>query len=617
MPLISRIANRIAADTVTEFNTVPMVGKLNCSQKGGNYAILEVPKDFVESIYKAIWQEGMEKPPNYSPHISVITEEELEQIGGKDKIKEDGDEFEFTLDTIESCDPDGWDEMKMVYFVKVKSPQLEALRVRYGLTPLIEDDHEFHVSVSVIPEKKKAASVIERVTTHVLREAKTVQLYQNVGLKLDDTDLKRLSRKLKEIASIRTIEQAKDRWLREEVSGHGEETKTRFLVNDAWEKDKKAILIATGFFSDKQKLLPVKLQTVDRRLNKSGPMWELSWDIGDRSQKWVKGIVSLAKRFAVAIVKWLKLQKSGDLVQEVKVGKFRVLNQAMLDEGELREYVALINKASSRLPNRYCYGDIKITTKKELGHSSGAIAYYSSTEDNIAILTDVSDSQPVQSFVHEIGHRVWYRFIDLETKKDMTDLYGGTMPSVDVKQKDIVLLFMTMQANGSIEGRKMQGILKWIHSMPHLQSRIRQEATKANKFWEDIVADIRGFAADAFLDSPSDKHIISAVSHEFFGKKPWTPRASRTGEKFLNLLRQISPDVVDYLKKRRMDVSRVVDVNGLTDFVWKAQRVDFGGIFPTPYSQVDVKELWAESFAEVNMGRKVHPKVEALVSSYL
>ena len=84
---VKGIISRVASDVVVEQFSVPMMGKLNCAQDGGSYAILEVPEEFVESVYQAIYEPGMEKPPNYAPHISVMSDDELEKVG---KIEEDG-----------------------------------------------------------------------------------------------------------------------------------------------------------------------------------------------------------------------------------------------------------------------------------------------------------------------------------------------------------------------------------------------------------------------------------------------------------------------------------------------------------------------------------------------
>jgi len=144
---LKQISLRIAGDTVIEHKSVPMTGKLNCKQDSGSYIVLDVPKDFADSIYEAIKEEGMERP-EYAPHISVMTDEEHKKVGD---IEECGKEYTFTVERIDSVDPDDWDEMEKVWFVMCKCPDLEKLREKYGLTPLPNGDHEFHITIGVRP----------------------------------------------------------------------------------------------------------------------------------------------------------------------------------------------------------------------------------------------------------------------------------------------------------------------------------------------------------------------------------------------------------------------------------------------------------------------------------
>lgn len=140
-----------AANTFTEEANVPMLGKLKAGTPG-KYAVLKVPQEFVDRVYDAIYEDGMEKP-EYDAHISVMDKDEMAQLNLP--LSEHNKEFEFTLHGIESCNPEGWDEMEKVWFIQCKSPQLEKLRTQYGFTPLMNGDHEFHITVAVKPTKKE------------------------------------------------------------------------------------------------------------------------------------------------------------------------------------------------------------------------------------------------------------------------------------------------------------------------------------------------------------------------------------------------------------------------------------------------------------------------------
>lgn len=614
MSRYTRIVNRVSAQTMMEYPAVPMVGKLKCSQKDGSYAILEVPKDFVESISKAIWKDGMEKPPNYSPHISVITDEELEQIGGKDKIKEDGQEFTFTLDTIESCDPEGWDEMEMVYFVKVKSPQLEALREKYGLTPLIKGDHEFHVSISVVP--KKTAALIERV-------AASVVIYR-VHQQVSDTELNRLLVKLKQIASIKTLSQARERWLDEVVERRSEHDdtpiSTHITTSDDWEKDRKALFIAASFFSDKQKLLPVKIQTIKKRLNDLGP-YDLRWEMGNRADRWIKGVVSLAVGFIKSIAKWRKIEKSDTLQHKLKVGKFDVLNAALVDDKRLKEYVGFLKKVQSIVPSKYCYGEVKITTKKELGRGTTWLAYYSAANDDIALINDARGSRPLNSIVHELGHRVWHKFIDGEDKRVIRMLFEDKKPDREINLNSIFFLVRAILVGNetSVKVKVTREVLK---TVPSAMDEINEVERKADVFWKKTVADVKDFANKMRVKTPSDKDIKSALSLYFNGKQSYSPRSSSSGRQFwLEMLDAESGDFDGYLQIQRRKSYNIIDDVAYAGYLWTLYKDASGhggeSIFPTAYSKRDVGEFWAENFVEKLLGNKIHPLVEIIITNYL
>ncbi len=122
-----------------------------------NYVYLDISNNVINGLVSLIDYRGVEKPPydlksfnSVGAHISVIGTDEYED-NDLEGVKEIGQEFSFTFKDIKSTNPDGWDEMKKVYFVQVKSPELEKLRKKYGLPKLI-DGHEFHITIGV--EKK-------------------------------------------------------------------------------------------------------------------------------------------------------------------------------------------------------------------------------------------------------------------------------------------------------------------------------------------------------------------------------------------------------------------------------------------------------------------------------
>jgi len=171
------IIKKIANDVLMEHLNIPMIGTLDASQKSGSYAVLDVPQDFVDAIYEAIKEDGMEKPDD-NAHISVMTDEEL---NGVKPIEEDGNTYEFKITSVDSVEPFGWDEMERVWFVRCLSPQLEELREKYGLTPLMNGGHNFHITVAVKLKKREASemdkkNIVDRIVLSEVSQERKKQM---------------------------------------------------------------------------------------------------------------------------------------------------------------------------------------------------------------------------------------------------------------------------------------------------------------------------------------------------------------------------------------------------------------------------------------------------------
>lgn len=146
-----------------------MVGRLQLSKSG--WLLLTVPNSLVRGASAALDEPGVELPLNdgrLEAHMSVMTPEDIGQIGGADKITERGRDFRYTLGPIRSVVPGGWKEMSKVWMIEVRSPALKKLRVSYGLTPLLHNGkHQFHITIAVRRKgvlgqngTRKAASLI-------------------------------------------------------------------------------------------------------------------------------------------------------------------------------------------------------------------------------------------------------------------------------------------------------------------------------------------------------------------------------------------------------------------------------------------------------------------------
>jgi len=154
---------KFCADTDTEYPFVPFMGKLNKPDGPGRYITLSVPQKFVDSVFDRIKKDDPDiiKGPDKT-HISVMTDDDIEEAGGIDEIKptDFNKDYRYELLSVESTNPEGWEEMDKVWFIQVKSRELEQFREKYDLSALPNDDHEFHITVGVRKKKKnkKAAS---------------------------------------------------------------------------------------------------------------------------------------------------------------------------------------------------------------------------------------------------------------------------------------------------------------------------------------------------------------------------------------------------------------------------------------------------------------------------
>lgn len=137
-------------------------GRLYLSKSG--WLLLSVPNALARGVFDALTVPGAELPtagamnvPNvkedlFNAHISVMTADEVKSIGS-DKITERGHTFHYGLGPIKEITPKNIDNISRVWAIQVASPALAALRKSYGLSPLLNGDHQFHITVAVRRKK--------------------------------------------------------------------------------------------------------------------------------------------------------------------------------------------------------------------------------------------------------------------------------------------------------------------------------------------------------------------------------------------------------------------------------------------------------------------------------
>ena len=177
----------------------PLAGRLYLAKSG--WLLLSVPNALVRGVFDAMATPGTELPlagvmnvPNVdadvlNAHISVMTADEVDKVG-VDNINERGHMFAYRLGGMKEITVKNVDGVSKVWVIEVSSPELAALRKSYGLSPLPNGDHQFHITVACRRKKvlqdndvRKAASAElpwrERVEV-LTRHPQTGKIYGGV-----------------------------------------------------------------------------------------------------------------------------------------------------------------------------------------------------------------------------------------------------------------------------------------------------------------------------------------------------------------------------------------------------------------------------------------------------
>jgi hypothetical protein len=114
--------------------------------------VVSVPAALVRGVFAALHAPGLELPSDDAglpAHVAVFRPDEVEAVGGPETITERGKQFRYTLGRLWKAD-DPVPGIAACYYLRVHSPELQALRRSYGLSPLPGDgQNDFHVVVAV------------------------------------------------------------------------------------------------------------------------------------------------------------------------------------------------------------------------------------------------------------------------------------------------------------------------------------------------------------------------------------------------------------------------------------------------------------------------------------
>ena len=152
------LEKQAAAVIATSNPVYALSGEFYFSRRG--YGLIRVPSDLGKALFAAMDIPGIEPPPvspgnlTYQHHITVMSADEVNLLGGPSKINERAKRFRYQLGPICTAVPLGWREMSRVWFVQVQSPDLMQLRRTYGLSSYPMDPESkiqigFHITIAV------------------------------------------------------------------------------------------------------------------------------------------------------------------------------------------------------------------------------------------------------------------------------------------------------------------------------------------------------------------------------------------------------------------------------------------------------------------------------------
>jgi hypothetical protein len=132
-------------------------GRLFMNQFG--YFYLKLKDSLFEGLQKNIRSFGGERPPYLTPastlgyHLGVIMPSEYHANKLWGKVKEVGREFYFAIDGCYQVHLHDHPKFEMLWVMKASSPQLEALRGKYGLQAK-QNGHDFMIVLGVKKRQK-------------------------------------------------------------------------------------------------------------------------------------------------------------------------------------------------------------------------------------------------------------------------------------------------------------------------------------------------------------------------------------------------------------------------------------------------------------------------------
>ena len=130
---------------------LPKSGVLKLSE---GFLYVDVDDAYIHKLISFIEEQGYEEPPYFGgpemagAHISVVYAEESKEYG-LGEIEECGMTIAFTPKECQVVHPSKWKKVEAVYLIVVEAPELDRIRVKYGLP---KREYDFHITVGIKPK---------------------------------------------------------------------------------------------------------------------------------------------------------------------------------------------------------------------------------------------------------------------------------------------------------------------------------------------------------------------------------------------------------------------------------------------------------------------------------
>lgn len=434
------------------------------------------------------------------------------------------------------------------------------------------------------------------------------------GEVVKDISVSQLLEKLEVIATI-SVAAAQDRWTVMDSKG------LRQVNREAWYADQRVLKIAAGFFADKQSFMPLKAGTLFNRIEKFGPYKLQDYKRDDPNNyynkygvEWMESIQSTANTFIKALNKWEKaLSKGGGehaIQGEFKLGPYQVLNMGGYSAKVVDPILKLLEEADTKISSKLQYGIIRLTTSKE-NRGNNTLAFYQPSLDIISLLVDKAHAgHPVQSIVHEFGHRLWYKFMSSAQKQEVAEVYRNSRPVRITKKEMEEFLY-----EAGREGKLPFIITYTAKTHPKLLEPAMEAAQKVYHYFGVLSKQVADMGRKYGIEPPSEDKIRRLLTMTLYINYRWEK------DPFLGPLdRAMKMDgsafVIWFNKEINENLNR--KIMPMTELRWLVDEyaVNEKNLYPTEYSKQDVEEFFAENYMAYCLGLPMGETMQNLLKGY-